>query len=107
MKTFSQLWRIKLHKVAWSDSHLNLLSVRNTLLNAFKEKISSKVIVGLWRRALKNAKDYFESDENIQLTDEEFDAYDSSDNDHVIWCNFYIISFPICTDNIWIKKKIT
>ncbi len=52
-------------EVARSDSYLNLLSVRNTLLNAFKEKISSKVIVGLWRRALKNTKEYFESDENI------------------------------------------
>ncbi len=37
--------------------------------------------------------------------DEEFDTYGSSDNDHMIWCNFYIISFPICSDNIRIKKK--
>ena len=71
-------------EVARSGPHPNLLSVRNTLLNAFKEKISSKVIVGLWRRALKNAKEYFESDENIQLIDDEFDAYSSSDEDHVI-----------------------
>ncbi|PKY29602.1 hypothetical protein RhiirB3_446291 [Rhizophagus irregularis] len=62
-------------EVARSGPHSNLLSVRNTLLNAFKEKISSKVIVGLWRSALKNAKGYFES--------EEFDAYSSSDDDHV------------------------
>ncbi len=71
-------------EVARSGPHSNLLSVRNTLLNAFKEKVSSKVIVGLWRRALKNAKEYFESDENIQLIDDEFDAYSSSDEDHVI-----------------------
>jgi len=71
-------------EVARSGPHSNLLSVRNTLLNAFKEKVSSKVIVGLWRRALKNAKEYFESDENIQLIDNEFDAYSSSDEDHVI-----------------------
>jgi len=32
-------------EVAHSGSHPNLLSVRNTLLNAFKEKVSSKVIV--------------------------------------------------------------
>ena len=71
-------------EVARSGPHTNILSVRNTLLNAFKEKISSKVIVGLWRRALKNAKEYFESDENIQFIDDEFDAYSSSDDDHVI-----------------------
>jgi len=71
-------------EVARSGPHSNLLSVRNTLLNAFKEKVSSKVIVGLWRRALKNAKEYFESDENIQLIDDEFDAYSSFDKDHVI-----------------------
>ena len=71
-------------EVACSGSYSNLLSVKNTLLNAFKEKVSSKVIVGLWRRALKNAKEYFESDENIQLIDDEFDAYNSSDEDHVI-----------------------
>ena len=71
-------------EVARSGPHPNLLSVRNTLLNAFKEKISSKVIVGLWRRALKNAKEYFESDENIQFTDDEFDAYSSSDDDYAI-----------------------
>ena len=78
------VWSVVKDEVAHLSPHPNLLSVRNTLLNAFKEKISSKVIVGLWRRALKNAKEYFESDEDIQLTDEEFDAYGSSDNDHVI-----------------------
>ncbi|GBC06068.1 hypothetical protein RclHR1_06600002 [Rhizophagus clarus] len=78
------VWSVAKGEVARSGPHPNLLSVRNTLLNAFKEKISSKVIVGLWRRALKNAKEYFESDENIQLLDEEFDGYSSSDNDHVI-----------------------
>ena len=67
-------------EVARSGPHPNLLSVRNTLLNAFKEKISSKVIVGLWRRALKNTKEYFESDENVQLIDEEFDDHSNSDN---------------------------
>ena len=92
-------------KVVYSGPHPNLLSVRNTLLNAFKEKISSKTIVSLWRRALKNAKEYFESDENIQLMDEEFDAYVSSDKDHIVWHNIYIISFPISTDNIYKKKN--
>jgi len=78
------VWSVVKGEVARSGLHPNLLSVRNTLLNAFKEKISSKVIVGLWRRALKNAKEYFESDENIQFTDDEFDAYSSSDDDYAI-----------------------
>ncbi|PKY39013.1 hypothetical protein RhiirA4_452132 [Rhizophagus irregularis] len=72
-------------EVACSGPYPNLLSVRNnTLLKAFKEKISSKVIVGLWKRVLKNAKEYFESDENIQFTVNKFDVYSSSDDDHVI-----------------------
>ena len=78
------VWSVVKGEVARSGPHPNLLSVRNTLLNAFKEKSSSKVIVGLWRRALKNAKEYFESDENIQFTDDEFDAYSSSDDDYAI-----------------------
>ncbi|EXX70049.1 hypothetical protein H257_06683 [Rhizophagus irregularis DAOM 181602=DAOM 197198] len=78
------VWSVVKGEVARSSPHPNLLSVRNTLLNAFKEKISSKVIVGLWRRAIKNTKEYFESDENIQFTDDEFDAYSSFDDDHVI-----------------------
>ncbi|CAB4423131.1 unnamed protein product [Rhizophagus irregularis] len=78
------VWSVVKGEVACSDPHPNLLSVRNTLLKAFKEKISSKVIVGLLKRVLKNAKEYFESDENIQFTVDEFDAYSRSNNDHVI-----------------------
>ncbi|CAB4437706.1 unnamed protein product [Rhizophagus irregularis] len=61
----------------------NLLFIRSSLLNVFKEKISSKIIVELWEKAFKNVKKYFESDENIQLIDEEFDAHSSSDKDHM------------------------
>ncbi|PKC74109.1 hypothetical protein RhiirA1_450365 [Rhizophagus irregularis] len=38
-------------------------------LQPIEEKISSKVIVEFRRRAFKNGKKYFESDENIQLID--------------------------------------
>jgi hypothetical protein len=48
------------------------------------KKISLKTIVGLWRRTLKNVKEYFESDESIQLIDDEFDAYSSSDENYMI-----------------------
>ncbi|PKY63399.1 hypothetical protein RhiirA4_492201 [Rhizophagus irregularis] len=40
--------------------------------------------LGLLRRVLKNAKEYFESDENIQFTVDEFDAYSYFDDDYVI-----------------------
>ncbi len=81
-------------------SYSNLLSIRNTLLSAFKKKISSKVIIGLWRRVLKNTKEYFKSDENIWLINDEFNAYSSSNEDHITWRDIYILSFSIYTDNI-------
>jgi hypothetical protein len=60
------------------------LSIRNTLLDAFKKKIDSKVVIGFWKKALKNAKEYFEIDEHIHLTDEESDDYSDSDDDPLI-----------------------
>ncbi|CAB4413551.1 unnamed protein product [Rhizophagus irregularis] len=78
------VWAVVKGEVARSGSHPNLLSVRNTLLDAFKKKVTSQVIIGLWRRALKNAKKYLESDEDSQLIDDELDEYSSSDKDHVI-----------------------
>ncbi|PKC60959.1 hypothetical protein RhiirA1_488761, partial [Rhizophagus irregularis] len=78
------IWSVVKGEVAHSGPHPNLLSVRNTLLNAFKKKITSQVIIGFWRRALKNAKEYLEFDDNAQLMDEDFDEYDNSDEDCVI-----------------------
>ncbi|GES77743.1 hypothetical protein H257_11777 [Rhizophagus clarus] len=78
------VWAVVKGEVARSSPHPNLLSVRNTLLEAFKRKITSQVILGLWRRALKNAKEYFESDEDAQLIDDEFNDDSDSDEDHVI-----------------------
>jgi hypothetical protein len=78
------VWAVVKGEVACSSPHSNLLSVRNTLLDAFKKKITSQVIIGLWKRALKHAKEYLEYDEDAQLMDDEFDEYSSSDNDHVI-----------------------
>ncbi|CAG8709054.1 21085_t:CDS:2 [Rhizophagus irregularis] len=68
-------------EVARSGPHPNLLSIRNTLLDAFKNKINSKVILGLWRKTLKNAKAYFEADENANLIGEESDDYSDTDDD--------------------------
>ncbi|PKY31663.1 hypothetical protein RhiirB3_419668 [Rhizophagus irregularis] len=78
------IWSVVKGEVAHSGPHPNLLSVQNTLLNAFKKKITSQVIIGFWRRALKNAKEYLEFDDNAQLMDEDFDEYDNSDEDCVI-----------------------
>ncbi|GES84188.1 hypothetical protein H257_11777 [Rhizophagus clarus] len=78
------VWAVVKGEVARSSPHPNLLSVRNTLLEAFKRKITSQVILGLWRRALKNAKEYFKSDEDVQLIDDEFNDDSDYDEDHVI-----------------------
>jgi transposase len=58
------IWAVVKGEAANSGPHPNLLSIQNTLLNAFKEKINSKVIIGLWRRTLKYAKEYRETDNN-------------------------------------------
>ncbi|RIA89064.1 hypothetical protein C1645_825435 [Glomus cerebriforme] len=50
-----------------------LIIVNSNLLKAF----------GFWKRTLKNVKEYFKSDENIQLLYKEFDTYDSADDDYV------------------------
>ena len=68
--------------MARSGPHSNLLAVRNTLLHAFKEKINSCIIVGLWRRALIRAKKYREADENVVLLEEQSDNYDDFDSDN-------------------------
>jgi hypothetical protein len=70
-------------KIMHSSLYPNLLSIINTLLDIFKKKLLQKVIVGLWRRALKNAKKYFESDKSIQFFEEEFDAQSNSDYNHM------------------------
>jgi len=67
------VWAVVKGEVARSGPHKNLLEIRNKLLWAFKEKVNSKVIVGLWKRALNNAKDYRENDEHVYLSNEETD----------------------------------
>ena len=47
----------------------------------YLKKIDSKVIVGFWKKALKNAKEYFEIDEHVHLTDEESDDNSDFDDD--------------------------
>ncbi|GES74567.1 hypothetical protein H257_11777 [Rhizophagus clarus] len=49
---------------------------------AFSDELRKPELLEL-RRALKNAKEYFEFDKNIQLIDDEFDAYSTSDEDYV------------------------
>ncbi|PKC51707.1 hypothetical protein RhiirA1_447463 [Rhizophagus irregularis] len=80
-KPIEGVWAVVKGEVARSGPHPNLLSIRNTLLDAFKNKINSKVILGLWRKTLKNAKAYFEADENANLIGEESDDYSDTDDD--------------------------
>ncbi|UZO00879.1 uncharacterized protein OCT59_011994 [Rhizophagus irregularis] len=77
------------HDIAFSDELrkpelLELVRMNKEKVPFACVKIAEAIIVGLWRRAIKNTKEYFESDENIQFTDDEFDAYSSFDDDHVI-----------------------
>lgn len=75
------VWAIVKGEVARSGPHSNLLDVRNKLLHAFKEKITSKVIVGFWKRALAKAKEYRESDDDVILLDNETDDDDDLGDD--------------------------
>ena len=70
------VWAIAKNKVARSGPHSNLLDIRNKLLHAFNEKITSKVIVGFWKRALAKAKEYQQSDNNVILLDVKMDDDD-------------------------------
>ncbi|RHZ83725.1 hypothetical protein Glove_88g18 [Diversispora epigaea] len=47
------IWTVVKGEVACSGPYTNLLSIRNTLLNAFKNKINSQVIVGFWRKPIE------------------------------------------------------
>ncbi|RHZ78730.1 hypothetical protein Glove_157g5 [Diversispora epigaea] len=50
------IWAVVKGEVSRSGPHKNLLKIRNKLFWAFKEKINSKTIIGIWKRALINAK---------------------------------------------------
>ena len=61
------VWSTVKGEVARTGPHPNLLTIRNMLLHAFKEKVTSRVIVGLWKRSLNKAKEYKELMENMPL----------------------------------------
>ena len=71
------IWAVVKDQVARTAPHPDLLSIRNKLLYAFKEKVSSKTILGLWRRALDVAKEYQNMNDYIEL------AESDSDNDEM------------------------
>ena len=75
------VWAVAKNEVARSGPHSNLLDIRNKLLHAFNEKITSKVIVGFWKRALAKAKEYRQSDDDVILLDDEMDDDDDLDDD--------------------------
>lgn len=71
------VWAVVKGEVAKSAPHSDLLSIRDKLLYSFKEKVTSKTIVGLWRRSLTVAKEYRDMDDDIEL------AENSSDDDEL------------------------
>ncbi|GBC46028.2 hypothetical protein H257_11777 [Rhizophagus irregularis DAOM 181602=DAOM 197198] len=72
--------------IDWLNAHNIVFSneLRRPELLELVQMNKEKVIIGFWRRALKNAKKYLEFDDNAQLMDEDFDEYDNSDEDCVI-----------------------
>jgi hypothetical protein len=54
-------------KVVCSDSHPNLLFIKNTLLDAFKKKLLQKLLLDFWKNHLKMLRKYFKSNESIQI----------------------------------------
>jgi hypothetical protein len=62
--------------------HFNLLAIRDKLLHAFKEKVTSKVIVEFWKRALNKAKEYKDLNDDMLLAnsdDEDFEIDEIDD----------------------------
>lgn len=70
------VWAVAKNEVAKSAPHSNLLSIRNKLLYAFKEKVTSKTILRLWRRSLNIAKEYRDTDDNIEFAETDDDDDD-------------------------------
>ena len=69
------------NEVAKSAPHPDLLSIRNKLLYSFKEKVTSNIILGLWRRLLNVAKEYRDMDDNVKLVETDSDDNKSQNFD--------------------------
>ena len=63
------VWSTVKGEVARTGSYPNLLAIRDKLLHAFKEKVTSKVIVRFWKRALNKAKEYKDLNNNMLFAD--------------------------------------
>jgi hypothetical protein len=60
-------------ELARTAPHANLLEIRNKLLDAFKEKVTSTTIVGLCKRSLTKAKEYRDMNDDMLLVDSELE----------------------------------
>jgi hypothetical protein len=63
------VWSTVKGEVARTGPHPNLLAIRDMLLHAFRVKVTSRVIVGLWKRSLNKAKEYKELMEDMPLAE--------------------------------------
>ena len=70
------IWSIVKGEVARTGPHPNLLAIRDKLLHAFKEKVTSKVIVGFWKRSLDRAKEYKDSSDTL-LVESDYEDFES------------------------------
>jgi len=79
------VWAVVKDEVARTAPHPDLLSIRNKLLYSFREKVTSKTILGLWRRSLNIAKEYKDMNDDIELAtdnsdDDEFQNFDENES---------------------------
>jgi hypothetical protein len=59
------VWAVVKGELARTAPHANLLEIRNKLLDAFKEKVTSTTIVGLCKRSLTKAKEYRDMNDDM------------------------------------------
>ena len=63
------IWIVMKHEVAKATPHPILIYIRNKLLKAFTEKVSSKTITDLWRKTLTRAKECRNHDDYVALVE--------------------------------------
>jgi transposase len=75
------VWSTVKGEVAGTGPHPNLLAIRDKLLHAFKEKVTSKVIVGFWKRSLDKAKEYKDLSDDALLVESDYEEFEIEEVD--------------------------
>ena len=66
------VWSTVKGEIARTSLYPNLLAIRDKLLHAFNEKITTKVIIRFWKRALDKAIEYKESSNDMLLAKSDY-----------------------------------